>query len=114
MTNDDLNRAVAEARGWKAPTMSTTRLNPYGNGIDVVHIPFPPPNYCTDPAAWGALLVVLAEEGHKPGIEEIDGVWTGSVYQERGDEREFITREADTPGRALCLAYLASIGKEVS
>ena len=65
-----------------------------------------PRNYCTDPEAWGALFVWLAERGYAPSLE-YDGLGTYAVAV----GKSFATTVS--PGRALVLATLAAYGVEV-
>lgn len=103
MTNDELNRKVAELRGWK-PWLEYT----YRDG-SVTRWRNEVPNYCDDPAAWGGLLSELATESMqitlvfikrpKPLKEWGATIWRGHKMWMQSD---------DTPGRALCLAYVTS------
>ena len=65
-------------------------------------------NYCTDPAAWGALFVRLAEQGKRVSLEanilQKDFFATVGTYG-KSDPIEI--------GRALVLATLAAYGAEV-
>ena len=98
MTNDELNRRVAELRGWtEQPTAKfgpNIWMRPDG-GLR------PLPDYCTDPAAWGALFVALAGEGYCPSIQaEFANRYIATVGRANAS--------AATPGAGLCLAYIVS------
>lgn len=70
-----------------------------------------PRPFCTDPAAWGALLVWLASERLMPKLrwDEIDAQWVAQVGRSALYE---LGRDAQ-PGRALALAALRAHGVEV-
>lgn len=97
MTNDELNRKVATLRGWKPINLGAAGWHwetPHG-GIRAL------PNYCTDPAAWGGLLIELAAEGREARIGvSLLGKWSAVVSMHPAI--------ADSPGRALALAFVAS------
>jgi hypothetical protein len=104
-TDNELNRLIAErVMGWTYEGVGRfggldAWLTPDG-GVTGIR------DYCTDPAAWGALFVWLAECGCTPMIEH-DGLgsYTATV---KGDGRV-----VNLPGRALVLATLAAYGVEV-
>lgn len=64
------------------------------------------PNYCADPAAWGGLFVELAGEGYCPVISA--GTQKRIVYAAIYTPESAHTGSDPSPGRALALAYVAS------
>lgn len=134
MTNEEINRKVAELRGFtiretqeecSAFTPGATWVsggdyyeqtvtwcipNAYVEAFDNCDDPHADmdwfqycgvPDYCGDPAAWGALLIEIAGEGREARVGvSLLGKWSAVVSM-----RPAI---ADTPGRALCLAYIAA------
>ena len=98
MNNDELNRKVAELRGLHQCQCDPNCGFWYPNaGGDQMLLP----DYCADPAAWSGLFVALTGEGLVPMLE-YDGLGTYVASVGR------YGRPADTPGRALALAYIAS------
>lgn len=100
MTDDNLNRAVA-------------RIIDETHGAPATNEPRNVPAYCTDPAAWGALLVWVKEQGRVPAI---------AAFYDRDEYLATINVSPDwacfdgvatTPGRALVLAALRAWGVEV-
>jgi hypothetical protein len=65
------------------------------------------PDYCTDPAAWGGLLIELAGEELGPSLcVTYDGKrWDATVGRWKPKK---LPVSDPLPGRALCLAYIAS------
>lgn len=103
MTNDELNRKVAELRGWKPWLEYTYRDGSVTRWRNEVH------NYCDDPAAWGGLFTELAEKGHHVDLwyDNDNGFFDACIQlKHRTDNHSGVDREL--PGRALCLAYVAS------
>lgn len=105
MTDQEINRAVAEARGWTPIDMGGAGEGwekPNG-GIGAL------PRVCTDPAAWGALLEELAAQNTTPSIHRGPSlahntvVWFAVVYNKFGAHQ---TASDPLPGRALALAFL--------
>lgn len=105
MTNDELNRKVATLRGltqcqcepncgfWYTAAEEQTLL----------------PNYCDDPAAWGGLFVELGNEGYAPFLDTRNGMVLSARFKAIViDDRQTYIGIADSPGRALCLAYIVS------
>ena len=69
------------------------------------------PDYCNDPAAWGALFVWLAERGHCPRFvceTESGNLYTAYLYDETANVSGF--GQHAQPGRALALAFLRAKG----
>lgn len=100
MTDAELNRRVARARGWKPkPGSNHQWIMPDGrpSGLPLV---------CTNPAAWGALFQELAESGH--AVEVHYGVGLGA-YVARVDGHR--AHDVRLPGRALALAFLGAVGR---
>lgn len=108
MDDQDLNRLVAEARGWT----EITNNDPYGRLVGLIpdgsRADFLP-DVASDPAAWGGLYTWLASEGYGVDIlystfhhEHIATVWN--------KQREPFSVGGSSPGRALALAFLASKG----
>jgi hypothetical protein len=104
-TDAELNRLIAEHVTKPKKHLMGKDWNEIGIATSF-HWTYPVIDYCTDPAAWGALFVRLAEFGCTPLIEH-DGLgsYTATV---KGDGRVI-----DLPGRALVLATLAAYGVEV-
>ena len=76
-------------------------------------------NYTTDPAAWGALFVWLADQDRLPSLKNAAKIvsvfaphplWIAEV-KNSSDWRN--QRQSELPGRALVLATLAAYGVEV-
>lgn len=101
MTDDNLNRAVA-------------RIIDETHGAPATNEPRNVPAYCTNPAAWGALLDWLAGENRGPVLmANFPGVtdWRAEVWAEDDNNRH---EAIDIlPGRALVLATLKAWGVEV-
>lgn len=112
MTDQELNRKVAELRGYTSeieegywPNTSEVWRDKNGYKVGKGYLP----DYCNDPAAWGALLSELAAENGqitlvfisrpKPLLEWGATIWRG---------HKMWMQSADSPGRALALAYVAS------
>jgi hypothetical protein len=98
MTDQEINRAVAEARGWKPIDMGGAGEGwekPNG-GIGAL------PRVCTDPAAWGALYEEMPRNGYAVQLE-YDGLGTHTAVV-NGKQAQDIR-----PGRALALAFLKAV-----
>jgi hypothetical protein len=112
MTDHEINRAVAEARGWTPPE-TLYGLAHYPDGLMVR--PEPVPAVCTDPAAWGALLEWLAEQGRSPRLahdewEDHGLVWYALVFGPGAPAESQPFEVFDPlPGRALALAFLKAV-----
>jgi hypothetical protein len=103
MTDHEINRAVAEARGWKPIDMGGAGEGwekPNG-GIGAL------PRVCTDPAAWGALFEELAQKGLNPELAAVGDKHRASV----GKRMRGIRPLEASPGRALALAFLKAVGR---
>jgi hypothetical protein len=100
VTDQEINRAVAEARG------QITGHTAVGD------IPPRLPDVCTDPAAWGALLEELAAQNTTPSLHRGPSlahntvVWFAVVYNKFGTHQ---TASDPLPGRALALAFLKAV-----
>lgn len=122
MTDAELNRAVAEARGYTiyhydkdyAEQCYYALTAPDGSAVGDHHrieawAWAEAPNVCTDPAAWGALFTELKARGFIAAISAhyMDDLYTAVLRREYGG----ITWEADdpAPGRALALAFLKAV-----
>jgi hypothetical protein len=70
------------------------------------HWTYPVADYCTAPAAWGALFVWLAEQGKRVSLDA--NILQQDVFATVGTHG----RAAPLPGRALVLATLAAYGVE--
>jgi hypothetical protein len=97
----DLNRLVAEARGW-TPNTKVVRTA-------IAHAlvnEFEPPDVCTDPGAWGGLMEECKVQGSVSlsYIEE-RGLWFATVTREPAIYSGW---DAGKPGRALAMAFLGS------
>lgn len=135
MTDDELNRLVAErVMGWSIYHYDKDYAsNCYYMLTDADGDPVAPfaglhtgerkteaeawadvPAYCTNPAAWGALLDWLAGENRGPVLmANFPGVtdWRAEVWAEDDNNRH---EAIDIlPGRALVLATLKAWGVEV-
>jgi hypothetical protein len=111
MTDHEINRAVAEARGWKPIDMGGAGEGwekPNG-GIGAL------PRVCTDPAAWGALLEWLHGQYYSPGITHDHHVWWSAyvIWSENDEVRRAEAMEL-SPGRALAVAFLRSKGHDIA
>lgn len=112
MTDQEINRKVAELRGftcevepgyWPNESEVWRDKNGYkvGNG-DL-------PNVCNDPAAWGALFVALSGEGLEPRLQNYaDGETLAVLNRLDSLLNRRSTAIANSPGKALALVYLAS------
>lgn len=72
---------------------------------------WPPPDYCNDPAAWGALLSHLGRR-----MAQLSAMMGGNLWQARMLKPDGVTpviAEDSLPGRALALAALRAYGVEV-
>lgn len=105
-TDADLNAAVARARGWTKCDCGDEAC-PYWrdeNGSDWFN------DICTDPAAWGALLIEITKAPYFYRIALIYEVeWLAYIYPPHGaqNENEVIGYASNAePGRALALAFL--------
>lgn len=131
MTDDDLNRLVADERVMNAPLeppcprYHSTDSAEYDSsdgwsgwcytcGCSISEVTPEPPRYCTDPARWGALLMWLADQ--EATRVTLSWTWTGdtmewvaSVWRDGVICRCITT----TPGRALVRATLRAWGVEV-
>jgi hypothetical protein len=65
------------------------------------------PDYCTDPAAWGALLVALAGEESYPSLR-VSTDEASPFYAIVLSRTSAYIGHGATPGEALALAYIAS------
>jgi hypothetical protein len=104
MTDQEINRAVAEARGW------TVEPNDVWDGN--VWLMEKPPAVCTDPAAWGAFHAELAADGWRVLLDTHDGQTTCTLHRWAPGptlQRAIVTEP--TPGRALALAFLKAVGR---
>lgn len=74
---------------------------------------------CNDPAAWGALFVEMHKQGLEPELDsrfpDGDEAFGALAYESQkcnaqrgGGPRRVIECWADSPGRALALAYIAA------
>jgi len=92
MTNDELNRKVAELRGWAVDEHGT------------------PPDYCDNPAMWGRLFIELVAEGNYVHLVYENRTRRYEGWVER-PKPHFTTPPvfSDSPGRALCLAYVTTM-----
>ena len=104
MTNDELNRKVAEARGWTSISYNADEQAWYGTQPKTVASDAWIPNYCDDPSAWGALLIEIARERRDANVSITWAFFFHTWHATIG----MITRADPSPGRALALAYLAS------
>lgn len=111
MTDHELNEAVAAARGWTrteegngqswgVPPHEQDPSSPWGGQS------MPLPDIANDPAAWGALLNQLAEEGLTPALAANPIGWIATVER---DGQVFFGASSG-PGRALGMAYIKSRG----
>ena len=107
MTDEEINKRVAEIDGWATDPSPTGRFVwmkhpehgiPPGrhSGNDVA------PPYATDWTWCGPLLTKLLSKGNW-GLE----YWHGGEYVRLNYEKE-TTSKADTPQRAICLAVIAA------
>jgi hypothetical protein len=103
----DLNRLVAEARGW-TPNTKVVRTA-------IAHAlvnEFEPPDVCTDPGAWGGLMEEIAASDCDVALESDyhpDKKWTEWIAVVWRDKVKYVESDLK-PGRALALAFLASKG----
>lgn len=103
MTDQELNEAVARARGQTGPTSMLVRT-----AIGHTHVQSTyPPDVCTDPAAWGALLNQLKDEGYdvelliRPGLPANVRIRRpGALQSGYGTDTEI--------GRAVARAFLGA------
>jgi folylpolyglutamate synthase/dihydropteroate synthase len=103
VTDQEINRAVAEARG---ATTSIGRMT-VGNEPPLVL------DVCGNPAAWGALMLWLQKHG-ECDVELVsdtdpdkDGaVWFATVWRAK---KKYQEAEWESPGRALALAFLKAV-----
>jgi hypothetical protein len=103
MTDEELNRAVAEARGW-TPNTKVVRTA-------IAHAlvnEFEPPDVCTDPAAWGGLLTQLEEEGYDVELLILPGMPANVRIRKPGALQSGYGTDAEI-GRAVARAFLGSV-----
>jgi len=121
-THDELNRLIAERVlqeplqppcGYYHNTDDATFEDGiwygwcYTCGKSIDEVAPEPRRYCTDPAAWGALLVWLKEQGKRVSIE-------GNILKDDWFATVGTHGKTDMlPGAALVLATLAAYGVEV-
>jgi hypothetical protein len=111
MTDTDLNRLVAAARGWT----EITNNDPYGRLVGLIpdgsRADFLP-DVASDPGAWGGLMEEIAANDCDVALESDwhpDKKWTEWIAVVWRDKVKYV--ESDLrPGRALALAFLASKG----
>lgn len=105
MTNDEINKAVAEARGW-------TNIHTNHDGILVGTQPgsiheFWVPDEVNDPAAWGVFYSELMAGGYGPGLNaQFDGKMCEAILSI--PDGAIFEASDPLPGRALALAFLKS------
>lgn len=106
MTDAELNRAVAEARGWTKCTCGDPDC-PYWtdtNGIGQTG------KVCSDSAAWGALYTEIAEA--KMGVDMLYSTFHNEyIATVWNKQREPFSCGASSPGRALAQAFLKAKGE---
>lgn len=102
MTDEELNRAVAEARGWN--------LKPGSNYQWIMpdNRPSALPDVCSSPIGWGPLLEELAAT--MPQVELLytrgqPKPWYAVIW--RG--HQMFDMVDHSPGRALALAFLKAV-----
>lgn len=130
MTDDDLNRLVADERVMNAPLeppcprYHSTDSAEYDSsdgwsgwcytcGCSISEVTPEPPRYCTDPARWGALLMWLAEQRRYPSVyfSQMDSAFVAEAMHPN-DGSGFVASDP-LPGRALVIATLRAWGVEV-
>lgn len=116
MTNDELNEAVARARGWTrteegngqswgVPPHEQDPSSPWGGQS------MPVPDVCLDPAAWGALFEELSTTHAQVKLIYIYGQpqpWQATIWK----GHKMFEAASSGPGRALGMAFLKSKGVE--
>jgi hypothetical protein len=107
-TDNELNRLIAERVMGKAPDKNESQWRGVLAGVALSEYSYP--DYCTDPAAWGALLEWLHERDYYPELGS-GPQWRASLHRVLPTSGK--TAYAATPGRALVLATLAAYGVEV-
>lgn len=119
-TDEEIDRAVALARGWTEENRVGYTLSAIGtymvwldrDGREVDKRLF---FVSSSPAAWGALLIEITKAPYFYRIALIYEVeWLAYIYPPHGaqNENEVIGYASNAePGRALALAFLKAVGK---
>lgn len=112
MTDAEINQKTAHMLGWRFVTSEDGEprwLSP--DGFDVQDYP---PDYCTDPAAWGALFVRMADRRCSPRITHDPDQMNGGPGEYVATVEQYDRASRTSPGRALALAALRAHGVEVT
>lgn len=128
MTDNEINEAIERlmgrepCEGWSQMMSAAAFLaggiwqSSCGHQGDTCYPAGHPRNVCTDPAAWGALLVWMANDRSPRGTSlnwwPDEGLWEACIGALDGEDS--IAVMSAHPGRALALAALRAYGVEVT
>jgi hypothetical protein len=107
VTDQEINRAVAEARGWDVDWQDPATGRWYGEmpGASIEDDRMPIDDVCGDEYALGPFYLWLAAQGLNPELAAV-----GDKHRARvGKRMRGICPLEPTPGRALALAFLKAV-----